>query len=85
MQMVNSDLRPILPGREINPMVKYNLEKTTLGRAILSEIYSDTQMIWGSQKLAPRLFLFDGEAYIFLSNARTDFINKKSSVQKIYL
>ncbi|MAP31355.1 MAG: hypothetical protein CMG81_02210 [Marinobacter sp.] len=67
-------------GRKINPIVKYDLEQTALGRAILTEVYSDTRLIRGSQKTHPHMVFFNGEVYGFISNFNENFVNKTVDV-----
>tara|TARA_R110001599_G_scaffold349411_1_gene577757 strand:- start:5171 stop:6223 length:1053 start_codon:yes stop_codon:yes gene_type:complete len=70
-------------GRKIDPMVRHNIEKTALGLSILKAIYSDTQMIWGSQELHPGMIFFDGAVYGFLSNSREEFINQRVDIKRL--
>lgn len=68
---------PAPAGQMPEPVVRYRLESTALGRTILTRICSDRQLLWGTQKTAPGMVFFEGEIYGFISNGRTDFVNKR--------
>jgi hypothetical protein len=64
------------PGnRKIDPMVKYKMEGTALGAAIMKTIYEEERLIWGTQEEAPGMLFLDGKVYGFVGNGRPDFVS----------
>jgi hypothetical protein len=70
-------------GRKIDPIIRHNLENTSLGLSILRTIYSDTQMIWGSQEHHPGMIFFDDAVFGFLSNGRMEFVNQRVDIEAL--
>jgi hypothetical protein len=68
---------PAPAGQMPEPVVRYRLESTALGRTILTRICSDRQLLWGTQRSAPGMVFFEGDIYGFIGNGRPDFINKR--------
>lgn len=77
------EFKPNPGNRKIDPIVKHDLEPTALGLSILRTLYSDTQLIWGSQSLHPDMIFFDDQVYGFLSNGKVDFVNHKVDINKL--
>ena len=44
---------------------------------ILADIYTDSKLIWGTQKLHPSMVFFEGRVWGFISNSRVDFVEEK--------
>ena len=72
------------PGnRKIDPMVKYKMEGTALGSAIMRTIYEEERLVWGTQKEAPGMLFLNGEVYGFVGNGRPDFIKYKVDIPSL--
>lgn len=77
------EFEPNPGGRKIDPAVRHNIEKTALGLSILRTIYSDTQMIWGSQEFHPGMIFFNGAVHGFVSNGREEFVNLRIKIDAL--
>jgi len=72
------------PGnRKIDPMVKYKMEGTALGAAIMRTVYEEERLLWGTQEEAPGMLFLNGKVYGFVGNGRPDFIRYKVDVPSL--